>query len=81
MRRRTALQGQAHRAAVLPSRRPAVNGWGVCRVHGARGGARPGKANPAYRHGGRTREMATLRAAMAELVRAGREAAERLTTD
>ncbi len=30
---------------------PAVNGWKVCRFHGARGGAPKGKENGAYRHG------------------------------
>jgi hypothetical protein len=30
---------------------PAVNGWKVCRFHGARGGAPKGKANGAWKHG------------------------------
>jgi len=28
---------------------PAVNGWTVCRFHGARGGAPKGKANGSYK--------------------------------
>lgn len=52
---------------------PAVTGWNVCRMHGARGGAGPGKLNPAYRHGGRTKELQDLRRLVAELVREARE--------
>lgn len=59
---------------------PAVKGWAVCRVHGAYGGARAGKANPAWRHGGRTREAAALRAMVAELTRESRELAQRLAS-
>jgi len=40
----------------LPCRAPAVRGYRVCRMHGARGGAPKGKANGNYRHGGRTNE-------------------------
>ncbi len=32
-------------------RAPAVRGWPVCRMHGARGGAPRGKRNGAWRHG------------------------------
>jgi hypothetical protein len=35
----------------------ALNGWTVCRFHGARGGAPEGKWNGNYRHGCRTKEM------------------------
>jgi hypothetical protein len=34
-----------------PCQAPAVNGWTVCRFHGARGGAPKGERNGAYRHG------------------------------
>ena len=44
-----------------PCRGPAVRGWTVCRMHGARGGARPGPANSNWRHGGRTGEAVALR--------------------
>jgi hypothetical protein len=39
-----------------PCRAPAVKGWQVCRMHGARGGAPEGKRNGNYRHGARTKE-------------------------
>ncbi len=52
---------------------PAVKGWTVCRFHGARGGHGPGKANPAYRHGMRTREWQEMRKAINDLVRMERE--------
>ena len=35
----------------LPCRAPAVTGYRVCRMHGARGGAPTGKRNGNYRHG------------------------------
>ncbi len=37
-------------------RSPAVKGWSVCRMHGARGGAPKGERNGAYRHGGYTQD-------------------------
>ena len=37
-------------------RAPAVRGYGVCRMHGAGGGAPKGKQNGNYRHGARTKE-------------------------
>jgi len=40
----------------LPCRSPAVKGWNVCRMHGARGGAPDGKRNARYRHGARSKE-------------------------
>src|SRR6059058_5144085 len=40
----------------LPRRSPAVKGYRVCRMHGARGGAPAGKRNGNFRHGGRTKE-------------------------
>lgn len=57
---------------------PAVKGWAVCRVHGARGGSGPGPLNPAYRHGGRARETEALRRMVAELARENRKAARML---
>ncbi len=38
-----------------PCRAPAVNGWKVCRMHGAGGGAPTGTRNGNYRHGARTK--------------------------
>jgi len=46
-----------------PCRSPAVNGWAVCRMHGAGGGAPEGQRNGNYRHGDRTKR--TLAALMA----------------
>jgi hypothetical protein len=40
----------------LPCRSPAVNGYRVCRMHGAGGGAPEGKRNGNFRHGGRTKK-------------------------
>ena len=37
-------------------RAPAVRGCRVCRMHGARGGARTGKQNGNYRYGTHTKE-------------------------
>ena len=62
----------------LPCRNPAVKGWTVCRMHGARGGARPGMENPAFLHGGRTKEAQEMRRMVAGLLREGREAQEQL---
>ena len=42
-------------------RAPAVKGWRVCRMHGARGGAPEGERNGNYRHGARTKEAIELR--------------------
>jgi hypothetical protein len=42
-------------------RAPAVRGWRVCRMHGARGGAPEGERNGNYRHGARTKEAIELR--------------------
>jgi hypothetical protein len=39
-----------------PCQAPAVNGWSVCRFHGAGGGAPKGERNGAYRHGRYTQE-------------------------
>jgi hypothetical protein len=42
-------------------RAPAVKGWNVCRMHGARGGAPEGEQNGNYKHGARTKEMIAFR--------------------
>jgi hypothetical protein len=52
---------------------PAVNGWTVCRFHGARGGAPKGKRNGNYRHGGRTKETIGLTRHIDDLVRLARK--------
>jgi hypothetical protein len=43
------------------TRNPAVRGWQVCRMHGARGGAPEGERNGNYRHGARSKETIELR--------------------
>jgi uncharacterized membrane protein len=48
---------------------PAVRGWPVCRLHGARGGAPFGARNGNYRHGARTRETIELIREANELAR------------
>jgi hypothetical protein len=55
-----------------PCRAPAVLGWRVCRMHGARAGAPTGKSNGRYRHGGRTREAIEERRAISKLIREAR---------
>ena len=47
---------------------PAVKGWRVCRVHGARGGAPRGKAHPNYKHGVRSYEGAETRRMIKALI-------------
>ena len=52
---------------------PAVKGWRVCRLHGARGGAPRGVDHPNYRHGQRTHEKADARREINELIKAVKE--------
>lgn len=61
-----------------PCKAPAVKGWRVCRVHGARGGAPKGPANGNYRHGHRTREAVELRRTLSELLRCARKLCDEL---
>lgn len=51
----------------LLCKNPAVKGWRVCRMHGAGGGHGPGKANPAYKHGMRSREWIEMRREIGEM--------------
>lgn len=60
-----------------PCRSPAVRGWRVCRMHGAGGGARPGPANPAWKHGCRSGEAVALR----KLANAMRREASKLASE
>ena len=53
----------------LPCCAPAVSGWAVCRMHGARGGAPTGSRNGMYRHGQMTEEAMAERRAMSDLMR------------
>ena len=52
-----------------PCMAPAVNGWTVCRFHGARGGGPKGKRNGMYRHGYYTGEAAAERRMIRNLLR------------
>lgn len=52
----------------LPCKNPAVKEWRVCRMHGARGGAPPGRAHPNFRHGLSTKQAILDRRHDAELV-------------
>src|SRR3954451_22306747 len=57
-----------------PCRAPAVRGYRVCRMHGARGGAPEGKRNGNFRHGARSKEASGASRyinALARLVRDG----------
>ncbi len=54
------------RAGIL-CKNPAVRGWPVCRMHGAGGGHGPGRANPAYKHGMRSREWVEMRKEIGEM--------------
>jgi hypothetical protein len=54
-------------------RAPAVQGWNVCRFHGAGGGAPRGPAHGNYKHGGRTKELLEAKRVVTELQRMARE--------
>jgi hypothetical protein len=60
----------------LPFRGPAVRGWTVCRMHGARGGAPLGEAHGGYLHGMRTKEAMELRREIADIVREASQVVE-----
>jgi len=62
----------------LPCRGPAVRGWTVCRMHGARGGAPTGTGNGSWRHGGRSLETIERRREITELIRLSRAMMEEL---
>ena len=62
----------------MPCQAPAVNGWAVCRFHGARGGAPTGKRNGMYRNGNHTKQAAELRRRISDLQRQSRELLRRL---
>lgn len=59
-----------------PCRNPAVRGWRVCRMHGARSGSKAGPDANAFRHGMRTAKVASERRAMNELLRLCRQNTE-----
>ena len=57
---------------------PAVNGWTVCRMHGARGGAPSGPANGMWRHGNRTQQADQFKSALSQLLADSRQIAKAL---
>ncbi len=65
----------ARTRAGTPCRSPAVRGKRRCRMHGgaAGSGAPRGVRNGAWRHGGRSGEVAALRRLVGELLREARE--------
>lgn len=52
---------------------PAVNGWAVCRMHGAGGGHKAGQHHPTWKHGMRSREWIETRKYINDLTREARE--------
>jgi hypothetical protein len=62
----------------MKCRAPAVRGWTVCRLHGARGGAPKGKANGAWRHGRFTSDTMMLRRLSSMLTRRARKTMEKV---
>ncbi|MGY3437908.1 MULTISPECIES: hypothetical protein [unclassified Marinovum] len=64
----------------LPCKSPAVRGWSVCRMHGARGGAAPGRDHPNYRHGARSQDATALRKEITAILK-GAKSQERLILD
>lgn len=59
-------------------RAPAVSGWAVCRMHGARGGAGEGPANPNWKHGARSAAAMATRKLVNDLGREARKLANAL---
>jgi hypothetical protein len=55
---------------------PSKQGWNVCRLHGAGGGAPSGSRHPNYRHGLRTKQMQDVRALVSLLGKDFRELSE-----
>ena len=53
----------------MPCMAPAVNGWSVCRFHGAGGGAPKGKANGSYKSGLHAQEARAVRRDIQDLLR------------
>ena len=50
-------------------RNPSKQGWNVCRLHGAGGGAPPGQAHPNYKHGLRSKAFVEQRKTINQLIR------------
>lgn len=57
----------------LPCKSPAVRGWEVCRMHGARGGSKRGPSANAWKHGMRSAAAQEERREIRELIAEARE--------
>jgi len=57
----------------LACKNPAVRGWRVCRMHGARGGHAAGPTHPAWTHGERSQKAVAARKEVSALIRELRE--------
>ena len=57
----------------MPCRNPAVRGWNVCRMHGARGGHKAGSRHPKFKHGAYSLETQLFKATIRELIHESRE--------
>ncbi len=62
----------------MSCRAPAVRGWNVCRMHGARGGAPKGASHGRYSHGQFSCQAVQQRQALALLLRLARLSAAEL---
>lgn len=51
-----------------PCKAPAVNGWTVCRMHGAGGGAPSGKANGQWKDGRQSKAAVAIRRLVSALM-------------
>ena len=54
-------------------RNPSKQGWNVCRLHGAGGGAPSGSAHLNYKHGLRTKQMEDIRRLVSVLDKEARD--------
>ena len=72
MHRATRCRARSKRTG-KPCRSPAVRGWAVCRMHGARGGAPKGKRNGNYRTGEYSAEVLETKRIIRALTRKAKE--------
>ena len=61
-----------------PCQSPAVRGWAVCRMLGARGGAPKGKANGNYKTGEHTVELREAKRLVRAILRLAKEQVEEI---
>lgn len=63
------LSCSAIRQRVKEVKQYVAQGWTVCRLHGAGGGAQLDKAHPNYKHGMRTKAWTKMRREINQLLR------------